>query len=280
MIAFSSNLLCEFEIENNNVDFEYVDPLKTSENAFWMCFEFVEKLKQFLTINSFTDEEEEIQFFKHIKPKFTSNLIYYQGIHDIESRIPEGSIKKNIRYFQKHLKKLEQFLELNSEFLRYYRIGNTGLDKQYFVRNRFDIKNNPDMTFYDYDPVFTTSQGNKVATLLANKKLKAYIENKIKTLTSSLTNSANNHENSFNLVWTDTKTNAIEMIYGIHSSKSINNGKVTIKEIVRAFEFILKIELHDYSRIFRNIKIRENPTQYTDILRNGILDYKEVSENH
>jgi hypothetical protein len=280
MIAFSSELLCEFEIENSKVDFEYVDLLQTSENAFILCLDFVDKLKQFLTTNGFTDEEEEIQFFKHIKPKFTSQIIYYREIHNMESRIPHGNAKKCIRYFQKHLKELEQFLELNSEFIRYYKIGNTCLDKEYFVRNRFDIKNNPDMSFFEYDPSFTTSQGNKVATLLANQKLKTYIDNKIRILSKSMTEPNKFDENNFNLMWTGTKTEAIEMIYGVHATKSINKGNVTIKELVKGFEYMLQINLKEHSRLFHNIKSRENPTQFLDVLKDNVEEYIAISDNH
>jgi hypothetical protein len=280
MMPFISELLNEFEIENDKVDYDYLDLLKTSENAFVLCMEFIDKLKLFLVNNGFTDEDEEIQFFKHIKPRFTSQLIFYREIHNIESRKPDQSVKKSIRYFRKQRKELKRFFASNSDFIRYYNIGNTSLDKEYFLRNRFDIKNNPDMSFYEYDKSFSTSQGNKIAILIANKKINSYLENKIKTLSKSLKDSNNYQEDDFDLTWTGTKTNAIEMIYAIHGTKSINHGKVTIKQMVRAFEIVLKIDLKGYYRIFLNIKSRENAALFTDVLRDSLFDYIERSDNN
>jgi len=61
------------------------------------------KLKNFVLNNTFKDEEEEILFFKEIKPGIFSQLIYQVKINNIESKRPMGSIEiqQNFRFYQR-----------------------------------------------------------------------------------------------------------------------------------------------------------------------------------
>ena len=49
----------------------------------------------------------EIDFFKNIKPKFTSKLIYYNAIYKIESKKPHGGERVLKKYLNNELEKLK-----------------------------------------------------------------------------------------------------------------------------------------------------------------------------
>ena len=73
---------------------------------------------------------DEIFFFKIIKPKFFSKLIYYRKVYNIEMMRPNGQdcVLKN--YFINELNQLENFYNKNIDFYKYYRSGSTHLDKK------------------------------------------------------------------------------------------------------------------------------------------------------
>lgn len=75
---------------------------------------------------------DEIFFFKIIKPKFFSKLIYYRKVYNIEMMRPNGQdcVLKN--YFINELNQLENFYNKNIDFYKYYRSGSTHLDKYFF----------------------------------------------------------------------------------------------------------------------------------------------------
>ena len=62
----------------------------------------LDELKSFIVQYDFKTEEEEILFFKEIKPKIWSNLIYYMSVYRTEINRPKGSILAlpNIRYVE------------------------------------------------------------------------------------------------------------------------------------------------------------------------------------
>lgn len=69
------------------------------------------------------------------------------------------------------------------------------------------------------------------------------------------------------LKWTDQKNFLIELIYCIHAAKSVNEGKVTLKELVKQFESFFNVELHNFSDAFGGIVKRgENRCKYIVIL--------------
>ena len=100
--------------------------------------EMFTKLKAFISDYAFESEEEEIHFFKEIKPNLFSKLIYYQKIYQLESMRPIGSKSVQIQYFEKELDRLTDFVEQNPDFYSYYRSGSTHLDRFFFTRSIYD----------------------------------------------------------------------------------------------------------------------------------------------
>ncbi|WP_310587535.1 RteC domain-containing protein [Emticicia aquatica] len=60
--------------------------------------------------------EEEIYFFKFIKPKFQSKLIFYLKWNDIQIRKVAYENNKIVKYYQKECRKLKHFLKENINF--------------------------------------------------------------------------------------------------------------------------------------------------------------------
>jgi hypothetical protein len=134
--------------------------------------------KQFLK-NKCYGSEAEIDFFKNIKPKFTSLIIYHNAILAIETNIPRGGKKITKDYINKELKKLKRFFNNNLEFYNYHRTSSSYLDSKYFVRNTYDVKLRLDSFYFVTDHQFSTTHDYKVAKILANDWTQLYLETKL-----------------------------------------------------------------------------------------------------
>jgi len=74
--------------------------------------------------------------------------------------------------------------------------------------------------------------------------------------------------------WTDDKLNLIELIYAIYKTKSINNGKITLKEIQESFEEIFQVKLGNISNRINEIDNRKGHDKlYLDILTTNLNDF-------
>lgn len=58
------------------------------------------------------------------------------------------------------------------------------------------------------------------------------------------------------LKWTASIADLIEIVYSFYHAKAINNGEVTIKQIVDTFEKAFNVELKGYSHTFLRIRGR------------------------
>jgi hypothetical protein len=159
------------------------------------------------------------------------------------------------------LGKIQTFINDNLEFYQYYRCNITFLDDRFFVRGKADIRLCLDCLHFLTDEHFSTSHDQSVASIKAFDMLSVYLKKEIKMIDSrDIIGSQTDQENIVwdpKLFWTDTKKAAIELIYALHCSKSINSGNVDIKELASAFERVLQIDLGDLYHGFIEIRLRK-----------------------
>jgi len=245
------------------------DVLMMAEEGIKLTKNALMQMRNNVISEQFNLSEEEIFFFKQIKPQVSSKLIYYIKLFTIESKRPRGSNKSQIKYFNMHIERLQTYFNENLDFYHYYRRGATFLDKQYFIRGKADIRLFPDNFHCLTDDKFSTSHDSMVATILAYDLLIVYLKREIDKLeiNSNGSNSQTPQKQS-NITWTSQKVNLIELIYALHSTDVIKNGTVDIKDIGRVAERIFKIDLGDYYRAFLEIRMRKKGrTKFLDSLK-------------
>jgi len=274
MNHFISNLNKELNKQLQVIDLEEINLINKAQKSI-VCIKItLSKLKNFVLNNTFKDEEEEIQFFKEIKPGVFSQLIYHVKINNIESKRPMGSIEIQQNYLLSELLKLTMYFNSHLEFYRYYRMKSTFLDDKLFVRGREDFHLHLDNMMIYVDPEFSTSQDYMVAKIMANDRLEVYLKTEIDAL-SIKANNPNwgqvGYLGSNSLQWTESKTALVELIYALHASGSINNGQTEIRELSAFFEQAFNIRITDIYRTFLELKLRTIQTKYIDYLRAVLL---------
>lgn len=281
MKLFSESLLTELEQQLKSIHSETEKPILYAEQAIKRLISILEKLKTTFLNHHFENKSEEIDFFRNIKPQFAAKLIYYNDIYNIETNKPFGSQKAIRKYYNAELTKLETYFKENLEFYKYYRTGNRNLDNKYFIRGKHDIRHTLDSFYFQADHRFSTSHDYKVARILANDRIKIYLETEI----SKLDNKENPNTTATPLrktqKWTGSKVALVELIYALHTEGVFNNGESELKEVTTFFESVLDVDLGQFNRTFLEIRSRKSErTKFLNTLKEKlILRMDDADEN-
>lgn len=227
------------------------DELLKLGNALTFIRTIIGELKGFVSKYKFESEDEEIKFFKEIKPVFLSQFYYYKKVFSLRLFDSFKDIKSRQANYYKMLQQLEKYARKNHEFYEYCMTNSTFLDRHYFLRNNQTHK------LIDRDEKFSTGHENKLARILANELVK---KNILKLL-------ENSGDETPALTWTGSKTDLIELMYALQSVHAFNNGSADLKQIASSFERYFNIGLGNYSRVLQDIRLRKSgQTNFLDEL--------------
>ena len=276
---FIKNIDCtiyeKIDVDNWNISVEVVlDVVEFLQRS-------LEDMRTYIVNHPFSNKEEEIYFFKHIKPEVLSRLLYFTEIYNTEMRKPHGSIEVLKKYYNDRLDELTSYFESNLDFYQYYRSKATHLDNHYFVRGHIDFKLCPNCVPYDRDPEFSTCYDHKAAQILANDMLCIYLNKKLHGVDKQVIIAKSRSflpEHPFR--WTATKIAAVELGYAIYAAGVLNNGQADIKEIMTFMEASFQIDLGDYYRTYITMKDRKKDrTSFLNSLIKSLLKKMDEDDN-
>ncbi|OAV75859.1 RteC protein [Bacteroidales bacterium Barb7] len=216
------------------------------------------ELRTFFLEKESIEIQDEIIFFKEMKPQILSLLLYFNKIHSIELKRPNGSNDIQREYYLKEQYSLTYFFERNIDFYQYYRSNSIRLDEYYFVRNRVCPSLCVDSQQFILDPLFSTGYDYKVAKILANEMLRIYLNKQLLHLDKKCLLQHNQTDNEKQpLKWTASKAAAIELGYSLQTSGVFSNGNADIRDIMTMIENNFGIDLGDYYRTYIALKSRK-----------------------
>lgn len=272
-------LLSVFNDQLSFIDLEIDNQTLRCEKALEVILKTIQALKDLLAKTRFKSEDEEIKFFKEIKPQFTSKLIYYNTIFKIEMKRPNGGNRILKKYYNNELVKLKAFFDNELEFYKYYRSGSTYLDHKYFLRSKFDIKMSLDSYYFEADTSFSTSHDFKVAKILANDLIQLYLENQLVMIENKDNGEKSQRKPNLKMIWTSSKVALIELVYAFHTEGVFNNGAADLKDIAEYFEYIFEVDLGQYRRTFLEIRTRKaDRAKFLTTLNKGLLKRMEDTD--
>ncbi len=269
---------------NDNVytiESETTDVLRLSEKCIRIVKDTLETIREIVLKEGFKTVQDEIDFFKTIKPQVYSKLIYYAKLFGIESKRPRSSNKSQIKYLNRQIDRLQSYFNDNLEFYHYYRRGLTSLDEKYFIRGKSNIRLFPDTFHFFTDKNFATSHDSTVATIMAYDMLISYLKQEIDSLENinGMETTIQSFQRQSKLFWTGSKTDLIELIYALHSSGAINSGTADIKEMAAVCEGVFNIDLGHYYHTFVELKSRKtNRTKFLDSLKESLIKRMDESD--
>lgn len=273
-------LLADLNEQLNFTDLEIDDPILRSENAINLIINSILKLKAIFEKEKSKSQEQEIDFFKNIKPKFTSKLIYYNAIFKIETKKPHGGERILKKYLNNELDKLKRYFDNNLDFYKYYRTGSNYLDHKYFTRGKFDIKLALDSFYFEVDHTFSTSHDFKVAKIMAHDLIQVYLEDKLLMIENREPKEKSQVNPKLKQTWTSSKVALIELLYALHTEGVFNNGASDLKDVAEYFENIFNIDLGQYHRAFLEIRMRKSDqTKFLNALKEKLVKRMENTDD-
>ncbi|NDV96918.1 RteC protein [Dysgonomonas sp. 521] len=269
MHQFTSNLKREIDTNIEQIECSEISMITKSFEVSCMLTEAVNQLKSFILSYSFKDDEEEIFFFKETKPRLCSRLIYYRKVYNIEINRPAG-VEKQREYLSEMLNDINRYNHKRLDFIRYYRSGSSNLDSLYFLRGQTNAEQYLETFRHEFDPNFSTNCDFKVAKILANDMLSAYLMDEIELLTDNGIKIFTNGFPATKITWMGSKAELQEQIFSWDSAGIF--GKVPQTQLFDYIQNVFNIQLdRNLSRSFDDLKIRNTPTPFLDKLKAALL---------
>lgn len=260
MNTFINQIYEEFEARDKKFTQHKKENIAQSKEMIHWMGPKIEELNQFLKTYEFGTNEEEIHFFKYIKPKIMSRFMFYKEVLRMEVAKPPSKILQS-KYYENELERNARYFKREYKIYEYYRANAIELDVFYFTRIAQKNILETECFEMNIEPRITTCYDFKLAKIMATEAIETFIENQITYLNAP----TDKHESPFvsKWHWSGSKTDLTELIYALHSKKIINNGNTDIMELATDLGKLLNIELNQ--TIYRN---------YTDIKSRKITKTK------
>ena len=133
------------------------------------------------TDHQFSTQAEEIYFFKVFKPRFVSEIIFYEFMNHLELFNPESK-KNQCNLLLRERTRLEKLVWNNREFYEYYKSGETAKDEIYFVRSTLKSE----LPLYDYAEGMHSSHDYLIAQIIALERYDRLLEKRLKELNTNI----------------------------------------------------------------------------------------------
>lgn len=231
----------------------------------------LKELKNFIVNYEFKNKEEEILFFKNLKPQILSKLIYYMSVYKIELNRPTGSRQTIEIYLVTELDRLKHYFDRNIELYHYYRTGCCHLDELYFLRDHdSNIPMNIACFSFERDVRFSTGYDYKIAKIIAHDFLELYLKSELLKIEEGLERVL--YSPDIYETWTASQTDLGELVYALFTSKCFNNGSISLKKLATYLENVFNVKIGDIYHVFSEIRERKGSrTRFLDRLRDDLL---------
>jgi hypothetical protein len=257
--------LGELQAQITLLDGEPIEPIKRLTHTLPLIAGVINDIKAEVLKNGFAIQEEEIYFFKHIKPSFYALQIFELLLHDLSVRKPVGTPEMLKVYFEEELAYLLRMFRTNAFHYHYYKTGATELDDRYFLRNA-EPGRIPIMDVIDPLPGFSTTLDFTFARFIAYERLQLYLLDELTALYSE--NKVSVKKSGRKLKWTGETINLAELAYGIWLTGQLNHGKASMAETARFLEEVFGVHIGDPHRRWQEIAQRKSvsPSKYLDLM--------------
>jgi len=278
---FTSSLYNEMENNLNGICVRETDTLQRLKLSSRIILSSIARLKKFIAGYDFISAGNEIIFFKNIKPKFSSKLIFYQKAYEIQLYLPIAPLPDIKSYYSKELQKIGTYFSENKELLSYYRSNSTLFDEIYFLRKKPDSWLLLSLDDYETDLDFTTFYDHKISKIIAFDSLAEFINTSINKIDQKIALSKANPSNTSDLVWTGSKVSLVELLYALQSTGSFNNGSIGIKTLASELQSLFNVDIGNYYRVFQEMRIRKSSrTSFMDQLKDRLVKRMDESDEN
>lgn len=251
----------EFDLKIREIEVSHEKRIIALAKVVEFCRDTLDTYKSKVKKENFKNSNLEVTFFKHLKQVPLTSLFYYHSLQAIELETSEISFEQKLKYYHQKLEEMESFSLKHLQFVHYMELEQNFMDEIYFTRKHNKKAYWQDPFFYLQDFQFSTSHDTILARLRSHQRLSTFLQKALKAASGETAVAG-----PTGLRWTGQKVDLTELIYALHQNGSINEGNLTLKELVRSFEQFLSIDLGDYHHKFLRLRERKEPVKYLDRL--------------
>lgn len=133
-----TNTLQKVEKKENNLFMIQSGNIVTKSNQMILFLSNVlDEVKTKVLKNDFQSEQEEIYFFKRVKPQILGKILFYQKLIEIEVLFcSKSNLKQQVKYYKTHINTISK--NFNDEFYRYILLERKDKDDFYFLRKNIN----------------------------------------------------------------------------------------------------------------------------------------------
>lgn len=236
-----------FEYANPRLQPQLTVKIKQIENG-------ITELNRLIRGYRFKSVQEEITYFKEIKPQLVQEYVYlcslntfYKKHQDIEIQQPKP--------FKKEIGRLLYFIRDEKEFYGYMRNRLTHNDEKYF-RRLADSGAAGTLYNLNADQESSCSHGLLLAKINACEKLVGFYTRQLNRLKVPV--QTEQFKECLPLEWKANKVDAVELVYALYYSGAVDTEKCTVHELARQFGELFQIQITEQLyREFIDIKRRK-----------------------
>ncbi len=169
-----------------------IDALETCKNkdgdfrtelecCYQICNSFWGEIKSWVVHFTFSSIDEEIEFFKLLKPAVTAELEYYGLIYQAELFKP-ADMGELLCFYYREAKRYSKFIKDHKDFYCYFKSGREDKDDEYYSRIDEDFVNYNRVKVYDIYHCMVSKYDCLVARYLSLLKYCRYLKSQIQEL--------------------------------------------------------------------------------------------------
>ncbi len=193
-----------------------------------------EELSSLESDYEFNDLEEEIQYYREVKPNFQKYGIYYERIYNIELEKPYGDIK----YYARLLKSMKTDYNCLRAEIIYYRSKKTDKDELLFRKE--------------------SKENHIFALIKALEMIEKYLlkADSIKSVDEIIAEYPD-------IYWSENLASFMEFMNGLKLTNVINDGDMSLEEITMHFAKFLKVDVKNVHGTTHDVMMRQEPARFT-----------------
>jgi hypothetical protein len=234
------------------------------------------RLRSQVVSSGFKDNAEEIAFFKYDKPKFVAEQIYLTELTVMLVGRPGNEAEILKVYYEEELRRIHNFIGRFGFLYQCFVLDAGDLDEVLFLRDAGTSGLALPVESLA-DPEFSTNGDHLWAKFIAFDRLREWLTTEIRGLEGeSAEPSAGTQDDGGVwplLKWTGNSVNLAELAYGLWLTGQINNGHVSVSEIVTWLERHFGVKIGDAHRRWQSIAARKRvgPFVYIDEMKAALV---------
>ncbi|MBO9572601.1 MAG: RteC domain-containing protein [Chitinophagaceae bacterium] len=258
-------LFKEFEQKLIEIQESNTNMILSASEAIALTRAYLQQVRKKLSKQRFKNNEQEIDFFKNIKPLFTTYLFYYTEVYNIEVSRPQGGIEQQERFLKDEYTRIHYFCTVHQDFYKYYKSARSDMDASYFVREQVD-KSVTNVVNSEIDSEFSTGYDQLIARFRANDMLSEYINK----LTDELHNGKPVNNSAYS--WTASQAGLAELVMALDAHATVNHQPIGIGKMAQLVSTAFNVNITNIYKIREEIKMRKrNPTVFLDNLKLSLI---------